>query len=388
LNIAVLGSTGSIGTQALDVIASLGYAATGLSAGKNIELLSEQIAAFQPQIVSVENEEKADELKKLLTARRIFPLPEIVYGETGVIKVAVQSSADRVLAAISGFAGMPPVLAAVRAGIDVALANKETLVSAGELVMAEAKAKNVAILPVDSEHAAIFQCLQGKTLSPEDKIFLTCSGGPFFGKRRQQLVDVSVEDALSHPTWNMGRKISIDSATLMNKALEVIEAVRLFAAKASQVDVVIHKESVIHSMVSFADRSVLAQLGLPDMRLAIFQALTYPETKRNDLLPVFDPFDPRASSLTFAPVDAETFPAIELAKEALSLGGLMPLVLNAANEAAVALFLEEKITFFQIYDIISRSLATYRVWSATTSVNPDDMMDLHRGVMEDIRRST
>ena len=221
-----------------------------------------------------------------------------------------------------------------------------------------------------------------------DLLIANVSGGPFFGKTIDELRSVSVSDALAHPTWNMGKKISIDSATLMNKALEVIEAVRLFASDPSQVEVVIHQESVIHSMVSLADRSVLAQLGLPDMRLAIFQALTYPDKKINELLPVFDPFDPRASCLTFHPVDNLTFPAIELAREALALGGLMPLVLNAANEAAVELFLQERITFLQIYDIISRSLSTYRVWSATTSANPDDMMELHHVVMEDIRRST
>ena len=386
MKIAVLGSTGSIGTQALEVIRALGYEVSALVAGSNIDLLAEQIEMFAPQLVSVRDEAAKSRLHAALSGRRADHKTELLCGPAGAVQAAVAAGTDRVLAAVSGFAGMPPVVAALRAGIDVALANKETLVSAGSLVKAAAAAGGARIIPVDSEHAAVFQCLQGKPVSAEETIFLTCSGGPFFGRSRSDLARVTVQDALAHPTWQMGRKISIDSATLMNKALEVIEASVLFGAQADQIRVIVHRESIVHSMVAFADGSVLAQLGFPDMRLAIQQALTYPAVVKNTLLQPFDPTDEKAATLTFQPVDDESFPAIMLAREALRRGGTAPLVLNAANEAAVSLFLQEKIPFLQITELVSDALERYRHWSIGSLETAGGMMDLHRTVMSDVRR--
>lgn len=382
--ISVLGSTGSVGCQTLEVAEALGYQVAGLAAGKNVDRLLSQIAAVKPRIVSVLDEATADLLKTKLRALGLTA-PEIVYGQAGNALVATCSEAERVVAAISGFVGLPPVIAAIEAGKDVALANKETLVAAGPLVMAKVLENGVRLLPVDSEHAAIFQCLGGKPVGMHDRIWLTCSGGPFFGRSRDSLVDVKAADALKHPTWSMGAKITIDSATLMNKALEVVEAVHLFGAKPSQVNVIIHRSSIVHSMVSFADGSTLAQLGPPDMRLAIQQALTYPHVRENKLITPFNPTEPRYRELSFHDVDRSVFPAFDLVDEALAAGGWMPLVMNAANEAAVALFLAGKISFFGIYDAISRAMAAYRVTEDVDVTNPDAMMDLHHFVMRGVR---
>lgn len=382
--LSVLGSTGSVGRQTLEVAEALGYEVAGLAAGKNVDLLLTQIVAVKPRIVSVFDEATADLLKTKLRGLP-FEEPEIVYGQAGNKRVATHPAAERVVAAISGFVGLPPVMAAIEAGKDVALANKETLVAAGPLVMAKVKEKGVRLLPVDSEHAAIFQCLGGKPLGERDRIWLTCSGGPFFGRSRDSLRAVQAADALKHPTWAMGAKITIDSATLMNKALEVVEAVHLFGAEPAQVKVIIHRSSIIHSMVSFADGSTLAQLGMPDMRLAIQQALTYPQVCENKLVTPFDPSDPCCRELSFHDVDRSVFPALDLVDQALAAGGLMPLVMNAANEAAVALFLAGKLSFYGIYEAISRAMAAYRVTEDVDVTNPDAMMDLHHFVMRGVR---
>lgn len=387
MNIAVLGSTGSIGRQALEVIRALDYSVSALAAGSQVGLLADQIEVFRPPLVSVQNAATAERLRSML-AGRIDPahMPELVYGAEGAAAAATASGTERVLAAISGFAGMPPVLAALRAGIDVALANKEALVAAGTLVKQTAAASGARLIPVDSEHAAVFQCLQGKRLSDKDVIYLTCSGGPFFGKTRAELAHVSVADALAHPTWRMGKKITIDSATLMNKALELIEACFLFDADPAQIKVVVHRESVIHSMVGFADRSVLAQLGFPDMRLAIHQGLTFPQIRDNTLTRPFDPTAAGVSDLSFRPVDRTVFPALDLAREAMRQGGAMPLVLNAANEAAVALFLDGRLPFLAIYDRIAEAMERYRHASVEMPTQADDMMNLHQAVMAEVRR--
>lgn len=289
---------------------------------------------------------------------------------------------QKFVAALSGFLGLEPVLAAIEAKKDIALANKETLVAAGSLVMKKADRAGVKILPVDSEHAAVFQCLQGRQLLPGEVIFLTCSGGPFYGRKKADLRDVSVEDALAHPTWDMGRKISIDSATLMNKGLELIEAYHLFAAEDRQIEVVIHRESIVHSLVRLADGSVPAILGHPDMRLPIMQALFYPEVKRSNMTEPFDPRRGKARKLTFDDVDDETFPSILLARRALSAGGVMPLVYNAANEAAVSLFLSKRIAFLSIFRLVERCMICYA--EKGRDINPasfDDMMKIHSEVL-------
>lgn len=348
--IAILGSTGSIGTQTLDIVREQGdIKVTALAAGSNIGLLEKQIREFQPKLAAVWDEKHAQELRT-----RIRDLDVDVYsGMEGLIAVSTEEEAEILVTAIVGMLGLRPTVAAIKAGKNIALANKETLVTAGHLIMPLAKECDVSILPVDSEHSAIFQSLNGEEGNRIAKILLTASGGPFRGKKRQELMNMQVEDALKHPNWSMGRKITIDSATLVNKGLEVMEAKWLFDVEPEQIQVVVHPQSVIHSMVEYEDGAVIAQLGTPDMRLPIQYALYYP--KRRPLsgkrLNFYE-----LSNLTFEKPDTETFEGLSLAMEAMKQGGNMPTVFNAANERAVALFLDRKIGFLEITEIIAESM--------------------------------
>lgn len=359
--IAVLGSTGSIGTQTLDVVRHHPdrFEVVALAAGSRIDLLVEQALEFQPKGVAVADESLAEE------ARRRLPESIAVWGgEAGLIEAAAGEETDTVVSAIVGIAGLKPTLAAVRAGIPVALANKESLVAAGHLVMAEARAKGVPVIPVDSEHSALFQCLNGEPADAVDKLILTASGGAFRDRRREELASVTVADALQHPNWSMGAKVTIDSATLANKGLEVMEARWLFDVSYDKIDVLLHDESVIHSMVQFADGSVMAQLGTPDMRLPIQYALTWPErldspASRLDLAAI--------GSLRFRRADFDRFPMLRLAYEAGRAGGTLPAVFNAANEMAVQLFMQERIAFLDIERI------TERVMDAHAPVSDPDL---------------
>ncbi len=351
--IAILGSTGSIGTQTLDVVRQHreDFEVTALSAGGNIDLLERQIREFHPSLISVGSEEKARELKQKTADLQI----EIRYGMEGLLAVAAQEESQILVTAVVGMLGIRPTIAAIRAGKDIALANKETLVTAGHLIMPLAREYGVKILPVDSEHSAIFQSLNGEREHGNriDKILLTASGGPFRGKTKQELGQVTLQDALKHPNWSMGKKITVDSATLVNKGLEVMEAKWLFDVELDQIQVVVHPQSVIHSMVQYADGAVIAQLGTPDMRLPIQYALYYPQRKylAGERLDFY-----RLAQLTFEAPDSETFEGLALAIEAMKQGGSMPTVFNAANEKAVALFLKEKIRFLQITEIIRRAM--------------------------------
>lgn len=348
--IAILGSTGSIGTQTLDIVREQGdIKVTALAAGSNIGLLEKQIREFRPKLAAVWDEKHAQELRS-----RIRDLDVDVYsGMEGLIAVSTEEEAEILVTAIVGMLGLRPTVAAIKAGKNIALANKETLVTAGHLIMPLAKECGVSILPVDSEHSAIFQSLNGEEGNRIAKILLTASGGPFRGKKRQELMNMQVEDALKHPNWSMGRKITIDSATLVNKGLEVMEAKWLFNVEPEQIQVVVHPQSVIHSMVEYEDGAVIAQLGTPDMRLPIQYALYYPKRrplsgKRLDFYEL--------SNLTFEKPDTGTFEGLSLAMEAMKQGGNMPTVFNAANERAVALFLDRKIGFLEITEIIAESM--------------------------------
>lgn len=340
--LSILGSTGSIGRQSLEVIAALGLSVGALTAHKSVELLEEQARAFHPELVVLTDETAAKDLAVRLKDTSV----RVASGKSGLMEAATLEGVDTVLTSVVGSAGLEPTLAAIQAGKDIALANKETLVCAGALVTAAAKKHNVRLLPVDSEHSAIFQCLQGCADRGEvARLILTASGGPFYGKARKALELVTPAEALKHPNWSMGAKITIDSATMMNKGFEVIEAMWLYDLPLEKIDVVIHRESVIHSLVEFRDGAVMAQLGAPDMRLPIQYALTWPERKAGpaqklDLL--------QCPNLTFLPPDGENFPCLELAREAARSGGVTPAALNGANEAAVALFLEGKIGFYDI----------------------------------------
>ena len=349
--IVILGSTGSIGTQTLDVIKhNQDLEVVGLTANSRIELLEEQIKQFRPKIVCVMNEEKARTLKNRLDSQNMGV--EVVCGVDGLSTVATIEEADIVVTAVVGMIGLIPTMEAIKKGKTIALANKETLVTAGELVMHLAKEKNVSILPVDSEHSAIFQCLQGNAHQSIDKLILTASGGPFRSFSKEELTKVTVEQALKHPNWVMGSKITIDSATLMNKGLEVIEAKHLFDVSPSQIDVVVHKESIIHSMVAYEDGSTIAQLGMPDMRHPIAYALYYPERRAAKYIEKLDLV--KVGQLSFEAPRKEDFPCLKLAYDALEIGGSMPAVLNAANEEVVASFLNKQISFMQIPEIIHR----------------------------------
>lgn len=339
--ISVLGSTGSIGTQALSVAREGDMRVCAIAAGSNVDLIEQQAREFSPRIAALGDEKAAAELKRRLSDTNIT----VLSGEEGVLAAATAAEADIVLNAIVGIAGLHSTMAIIEAGKTLALANKESLVTAGTLVMETARQKGVSILPVDSEHSAIFQCLQGTPSGSLKKILLTASGGPFFGKTREELEKVTVSDALKHPNWNMGKKITIDSATLMNKGLEVIEAAHLFSVSADDIEVLVHRQSIIHSAVELCDGAVIAQLGTADMRLPIQYAITYPERTACPCgkLSLSD-----IATLTFAKPDTETFECLALCIEASRAGGLKAAAVNGANEAAVALFLEEKISFLDI----------------------------------------
>src|SRR5882724_4804532 len=341
--IAILGSTGSIGCNTLRVIESLGterFRVVALGAGHNVEILADQIAKHLPELVSVETEEAAHQLRAKLFERNL-DLPRIMVGEEGLCAVAAHAQADCVVSATVGAIGFVPTLRALEAGKRVALANKETLVMAGELMTKAARASGAELLPVDSEHNALHQCLRGEKFSEVRRIILTASGGPFRTKTKTQMQESTVSEALRHPTWNMGAKITIDSATLMNKGLEVIEAHWLFGFTADQIDIVVHPESVVHSMIELVDGSVIAQMGVTDMRHAIQYALTYPERFPSEL-PSLDLA--KLSSLHFEAPDLERFPCIALAYRALKTGGTLPAAMNAANEEAVHAFIDERIS--------------------------------------------
>lgn len=354
-NIAILGSTGSIGTQTLDVVRNnKDLNIVALTAGSNIDMLESQIREFEPQIVCVSEASKAQELRNRLNSSRV----KVVSGMQGLIEVAQYPASEILVTAVVGMIGIRPTIAAINAGKDIALANKETLVTAGHIIMPLAREKNVKILPVDSEHSAIIQCLKGEERNQLTKILLTASGGPFRGKTVEQMKDVKLEDALKHPNWAMGRKITIDSATMVNKGLEVIEAKWLFDVEAEDIQVVVQPQSIIHSMVEFADGSIIAQMGTPDMRLPIQYALYYPNHK---------PLDGRRldfatlKQITFEDPDLENFRGLSLAYEALKAGGSMTTVYNAANELAVSKFLDREIGFLDITAIIEQSMNNHKV---------------------------
>jgi 1-deoxy-D-xylulose-5-phosphate reductoisomerase len=355
-NIVILGSTGSIGTQTLDVIRRDGNInVVGLTTHVNIELLEAQVLEFKPQMVCVVQENKAIEFKNRL--KHIGCEVEVVSGEEGLQTVAALEQAELVVTAVVGMVGLIPTIKAIKSGKNIALANKETLVTAGEMVMQLAKDYGVSILPVDSEHSAIFQCLQGNASETVSKLILTASGGPFREYHKEQLETITVEEALKHPNWVMGNKITIDSATLMNKGLEVIEAKYLFDVDRHQIQVIVHKESIIHSMVEYRDGSTLAQLGAPDMRHPISYALYYPERKTNDYVQKLNLS--QIKTLSFEEPKMDLFPCLKLAYEALEIGGTMPAVLNAANEIVVESFLNRSISFMDIPKIIHKVMEAH-----------------------------
>lgn len=349
-NLSILGSTGSIGKQSLDVCRKCGYGVKALTAFSSVDEIEKQAREFKPEKVALVDEKAAADLKIKLADTNI----KVLGGMDGVCECAEIQSADTVLNSVVGMAGLKPTLTAIYAGKKIALANKETLVAGGQLVMSEAKKHSVEILPVDSEHSAIFQCLQGKpTNKALKKIILTASGGPFFGKTADELRDVTVEKALKHPNWSMGAKITIDSATMMNKGLELIEAVWLFSVKPDDVDIVVHRESIVHSAVEYDDNSVIAQLGLPDMRIPIQYALTYPERFES---PVGELSLSQIGKLTFFEPDYETFRCINLCRKAINMGGLYPAAVNSANEQANLMFRQGKIGFLDIADKVEAVL--------------------------------
>lgn len=372
--IIILGSTGSIGTQALEVCRANGYKVTALAASVNSALVEEQAREFMPKCVAMYDEKAAADLKIRLKDTNI----EVLSGGDGVCELAA-GRGEIVLNAIVGIAGLRPTLAAIKAGKTIALANKETLVTGGEIVKRELSKKGVSLLPVDSEHSAIFQSLQGSHHNEIEKIILTASGGPFFGKDRKELENVTVAEALNHPNWSMGRKITIDSATLMNKGLEVIEAVHLFDVEPEKIEVLVHRQSIIHSGVEFRDGALIAQLGTPDMKLPIQYALTYPErktmnAKRLSLAEI--------GTLTFEKPDMETFSALRVCIDAIKEGGLKPTAANGANEEAVALFLDGKIKFLQIAELVERAVCA-QANKATFTV--EDIFDTDAAAREFVR---
>ncbi|MFM7883029.1 MAG: 1-deoxy-D-xylulose-5-phosphate reductoisomerase [Microcystis panniformis] len=361
--ISILGSTGSIGTQTLDIVTDHPdkFQVVGLATGNNIQLLSEQIRQFRPQIVAINNESQLEDLKSLISDLDYTPI--ILAGKEGVIEVARYGDSESVVTGIVGCAGLLPTIAAITAGKDIALANKETLIAGGPVVLPLVEKHGVKLLPADSEHSAIFQCLQGVPPGGLKKIILTASGGAFRDLPVEKLPQVTVADALKHPNWSMGRKITIDSATLMNKGLEVIEAHYLFGVDYNAIDIVIHPQSIIHSLIELQDTSVLAQLGWPDMRLPLLYALSWPERIYTD----WEPLNlVKAGSLTFKEPDHQKYPCMGLAYAAGRAGGAMPAVLNAANEQAVALFLEEKISFLDIPKVIEKVCDRFTIHNSST----------------------
>lgn len=348
-NIVILGSTGSIGTQTIDVLDSIEAQVCAISVNTNIQRAEQQARALHPSLVAVYNEEKAKELKIKLADTDI----RVVSGMDGLIEAATLPEADVVVTAVVGMVGLLPTMAAIEAGKAIALANKETLVCAGQIVMRAAREKGVPILPVDSEHSAIFQCLQGAAGNRINRILLTASGGPFFGMSREQMRHVTKEQALHHPNWSMGAKITIDSASMMNKGLELIEAMWLYDVEPDDIDIVVHRESIVHSAVEFEDGSVIAQMGNPDMRLPIQYALTYPERVPCKV----PPLDlPRRHNLTFFAPDEEAFPTLGLARRAAAARGNLGAIMNGANETAVELFLHDKIPFYRIPELVQAAM--------------------------------
>lgn len=369
--IVLLGSTGSIGTQSLDVIRAQGYEVLALAAGRSVDKMLGQISQFAPKAVAMADEKAAEVLRTRLAG--VTGAPRVYSGKDGLVALARMEEADVVLNAVVGIAGLPATLAALQAGHDVALANKESLVTGGYLVTNAAKENGAKLLPVDSEHSAIFQCLQDEYSARSlQKILLTASGGPFFGKTRQELERVTKADALRHPNWAMGAKITIDSASLMNKGLELIEAVWLFGLRPEQVQIVVQRQSVIHSMVQFSDHSILAQLGVPDMRIPIQYALTWPQ-RGAAITPELDFTQLR--QLTFDTADEETFRCLAACKKAIAKGGLGPCAANGANEEAVRLFLEDKIPFLKIGELVE-GIVDSEAWGGTYTL--DDVYECDR----------
>lgn len=347
--VAILGSTGSIGTQALEVAEMHGLQITALSAYHQVEKLAEQAKKYHPACVCIYQTEQAEKLKNLLSGEKI----EILTGMDGLCQIASDKHNDILLNSVVGMVGLLPTLKAIEAGVDIALANKETLVAGGSLVMEQAREKGVKIYPVDSEHSAVFQCLQGNQGNPIRKMILTASGGPFFGKKKSELVHVKAADALKHPNWNMGNKITIDSATLMNKGLEFIEAKWLFDLKLEQIEVVVHRQSILHSAVEFEDYAVIGQMGVPDMKIPIQYALLYPERKPCPTKPLSLT---DYGVLTFEKPDFETFTCLTSAIDAITAGGFLPAIVNGANEEAVAYFLRDEIKFLQIGELVQSAM--------------------------------
>lgn len=349
--ITILGSTGSIGRQSLEVIAACGMEVAALAANKNVDLMEEQARKFKPELAVLADEQAADDLRVRLADTNV----KVASGMEGLLEVATISSADTAIAALVGMVGLRPTMAAIREGKRIALANKETLVCAGPLVLEEAKDYGARVLPVDSEHSALFQCLEGNRDRGEVKrLILTCSGGPFYGKKTEELRGMTREDALRHPNWSMGAKITVDSATLMNKGLEVIEAMHLYHMPVEKISVIIHKESMIHSLVEYCDNAMIAQLGTPDMRLPIQYALTWPNRVANGPGTALDLWN--CGPLTFGSPDLDTFRCLGLALEAAKTGGTAGAILNGANEAAVAQFLDGKIGFLDIADKVALAM--------------------------------
>lgn len=358
--IGILGSTGSIGTQTLDIVRNnRDLQVKALAAGSNVSKLEEQIREFKPELAVMWSQSAAQELKVKIADTDT----KVLSGMEGLLELAVYPEMDVLVTAVVGMIGIKPTIAAIEAGKTIALANKETLVTAGHIIMPLAEKRKVPILPVDSEHSAIFQSMHGENRERVSKILLTASGGPFRGKKREELLDITVEDALKHPNWSMGRKITVDSSTLVNKGLEVIEAKWLFGVEPEDIQVVVHPQSIIHSMVEYVDGGIMAQLGMPDMKLPIQYALFYPdrrpmEGKRVDFFGL--------GSISFERPDTETFRGLAMAYEAIRKGGSMPTVFNAANEKAVALFLEKKIRFLEIYDLIQGAMENHKVIQSPT----------------------
>ncbi len=371
--IGILGSTGSIGTQTLEIVRSnKDLQVSALAAGQSVGRMEEQIREFSPSIAVMWTEEAANELRIRVADTKT----KVLCGMEGLLEIAVMEELEVLVTAIVGMIGIKPTIAAIEAGKTIALANKETLVTAGHIIMPLAAQKKVAILPVDSEHSAIFQSMHGENIKRVSKILLTASGGPFRGKKREELEHITVEDALRHPNWSMGRKITVDSSTLVNKGLEVIEAKWLFQVEPEKIQVIVHPQSIIHSMVEYADGGIMAQLGMPDMKLPIQYALFYPdrrpmEGKRVDFFAL--------STLTFEKPDTDTFKGLSMAYEAIKAGGSMPTVYNAANEKAVSLFLDRKIRFLEIYDLIEGAMAHHKV-VADPSV--EEILDAEAAVYE------
>lgn len=377
-NISILGSTGSIGTQTLDVVDKLHLNVTALTANSNVKLMEEQIRKYKPQIAVLFDESKAKELQLAVkdTDTKVFG------GMDGLISAATEKSSELVLNSVVGMVGLLPTIAAANAKKDIALANKETLVAGGHLVTDAVKENNVRLLPVDSEHSAIFQCLQGKPNNKAlKKLILTASGGPFFGKTKEELKNVTVEQALNHPNWSMGAKITIDSASMMNKGLEIIEASRLFDVEGDRIDVVVHRESIIHSLVEYDDNSVIAQLGLPDMRIPIQYAVTYPDRYES---PVGELKLADIAKMTFFEPDYKTFECLTACKKALDIGGTATAVVNGANEEANALFRQGKISFLEIGNLVTQSLEAVKT---INQKNIEDVLNADALAREFVRKT-